>query len=31
LLEVDNWIHTTELKFWLLHYIEYHKTVYAAQ
>jgi hypothetical protein len=31
LLEADNWIHTTESKFGLLHCIEYHKTLYAVQ
>jgi hypothetical protein len=30
LLEVDNWLHTLELKFGLLHCIEYQKTLYAA-
>jgi hypothetical protein len=30
-LEVDSWLRTTESKFGLLHYIEYQKTLYAAQ
>jgi hypothetical protein len=30
-LEVDNWLHTTESKFSLLHCTEYQKTLYAAQ
>jgi hypothetical protein len=30
-LEADDWLRTTELKFSLLHCIEYHKTQYAAQ
>jgi hypothetical protein len=30
-LEVDDWLHTTESKFNLLHCIEYQKTLYAAQ
>jgi hypothetical protein len=30
-LEADNWLHTTESKFGLLHYTEYQKTLYAAQ
>jgi hypothetical protein len=30
-LEADDWLHTTESKFGLLHCIEYHKTLYAAQ
>jgi hypothetical protein len=30
-LEADDWLHTTESKFGLLHYKEYQKTLYAAQ
>jgi hypothetical protein len=30
-LEVDNWLHTTESKFGLLHCTEYQKTQYVAQ
>jgi hypothetical protein len=30
-LEADNWLHTTESKFGLLHYTEIQKTLYAAQ
>jgi hypothetical protein len=30
-LEVDNWLHITESKFWLLHCIEFQKTLYMAQ
>jgi hypothetical protein len=30
-LEADNWLCTTESMFGLLHYIEYQKTLYAAQ
>jgi hypothetical protein len=30
-LEADDWLHTTESKFSLLHCIEYQKTLYAAQ
>jgi hypothetical protein len=30
-LEVDNWLHTTESKFRLLHYTEYQNTMYVAQ
>jgi hypothetical protein len=30
-LDADDWLRTTELKFSLLHYIEYQKTLYAAQ
>jgi hypothetical protein len=30
-LDADDWLHTTESKFGLLHYIEYQKTLYAAQ
>jgi hypothetical protein len=30
-LEADSWLHTTESKFGLLHYIEYQNTLYAAQ
>jgi hypothetical protein len=30
-LEADNWLHTTESMFGLLHYIEYQKTLYGAQ
>jgi hypothetical protein len=30
-LEADSWLCTTESKFGLLHYIEYQKTLYAAQ
>jgi hypothetical protein len=29
-LEANDWLHTTESKFGLLHYIEYQKTLYAA-
>jgi hypothetical protein len=29
--EADDWLCTTESKFSLLHYIEYQKTLYAAQ
>jgi hypothetical protein len=29
-LEVDNWLHTTESRFGLLHYTEYKKTWYAS-
>jgi hypothetical protein len=31
LLEVDDWLRTTESKFSLLHCIEYQKTMYATQ
>jgi hypothetical protein len=30
-LEADDWLHTTESKFSLLHCTEYQKTLYAAQ
>jgi hypothetical protein len=30
-LEADDWLHTTESKFDLLHYTEYQKILYAAQ
>jgi hypothetical protein len=30
-LEADDWLRTIELKFSLLHYTEYQKTLYAAQ
>jgi hypothetical protein len=30
-LEADNWLHTTESKFGLLHCIEYQKTLYTSQ
>jgi hypothetical protein len=30
-LDVDDWLHTTELKFGLLHCTEYQKTLYVAQ
>jgi hypothetical protein len=30
-LDADDWLYTTESKFGLLHYIEYQKTLYAAQ
>jgi hypothetical protein len=30
-LEADDWLHTTESKFGLLHYIEHQKTLYAPQ
>jgi hypothetical protein len=30
-LEADNWLHTMDSKFELLHYTEYQKTLYAAQ
>jgi hypothetical protein len=30
-LEADNWLHTTESKFGLVHCTEYQKTLYAAQ
>jgi hypothetical protein len=30
-LEVDDWLHTTESKFGLLHYTEYQKTLSATQ
>jgi hypothetical protein len=30
LLEADDWLHTTESKFGLLHCTEYQKTLYAA-
>jgi hypothetical protein len=30
-LEADDWLRTTELKFGLLHYTEYQKTMYATQ
>jgi hypothetical protein len=31
LLEADDWLHSTESKFGLLHCTEYQKTLYAAQ
>jgi hypothetical protein len=31
LLEVDNWLHITESKFGLLHYIKLQKTLYTTQ
>jgi hypothetical protein len=31
LLEADDWLHTTESKYSLLHCVEYQKTLYAAQ
>jgi hypothetical protein len=30
-LEADDWLHTTESKFSLLHYTEYQETLYAAK
>jgi hypothetical protein len=30
-LDADNWLHTTESKFILLHCTEFQKTLYAAQ
>jgi hypothetical protein len=30
-LDADDWLHTTESKFSLLHYTEYQKTRYATQ
>jgi hypothetical protein len=30
-LEADDWLHTMESKFWLLHCMKFQKTLYAAQ